>query len=64
MGLVSVDERIEAIEARQRAYGMHDPDCPVYLRAVDQAQTMAYVLPRKCTCWLSKGNEDGITRDD
>ena len=47
-------DRIAAIEARQRAYEMHDPDCP---RLVDeQAQCNADWMMglRPCSCWLSE----------
>jgi hypothetical protein len=41
--LNSLRERVEAIEARQRAAGIHDPDC-ASLRLEDAL----------CDCWLSR----------
>lgn len=44
--------RVEMIEARQRAYGMHDPTCQVFvaMRAPDNFNTGMFTPP--CTCWL------------
>ena len=51
---MTLESRIEAIEARQRAYGMHDPECPVFRTQVAQRSTDAYLIPPDCTCWLSE----------
>lgn len=44
--------RVEAIETRQREYGMHDPECPARRTEVSQRYTDAYLVPRLCECWL------------
>ena len=51
---LSLEERIEAIEARQRTYGMHDPDCPVRLTQIAQRTTDAYLVSPPCACWLTE----------
>lgn len=45
--------RLDAIEARQREYGMHDPGCDE--RAIERANAQGgpYYLPRPCNCWLA-----------
>lgn len=47
--------RIEAIEARQRDYGMHDPDCPRRAVQRDQERTGVYLYMPECACWLAAG---------
>lgn len=50
----TLQERVTAIEARQRAYTMHDPTCPVFKTMVQQRKTPGvYVMGPPCDCWLS-----------
>ena len=51
---MSLESRLAAVEARQRAYGMHDPGCPVFKTEVAQRRTGAYLIPPDCECWLSE----------
>lgn len=48
--------RVEAIEARQRYYTMHDPGCPAAELPRAQAKTGMYIIPDNglwdCNCWL------------
>lgn len=46
-------ERLEAVEARQRAYGMHDPDCPAFQQEQAQAKAEWQMTELPCSCWLS-----------
>jgi hypothetical protein len=45
----SMLERIEAIEARQRAERIHDPDCSCR----DEFDGSVWLI-RPCDCWLSR----------
>jgi hypothetical protein len=54
LGEQDADSRFAAIEARLRAYGMHDPDCPTFRTEQDQRRTGAYLIPKPCDCWLSR----------
>lgn len=47
-------ERVRAMEERQRAYGMHDPDCPAFKSQLAQQNTGAHIIPQPCTCWLTQ----------
>jgi hypothetical protein len=51
---MTLEERLAAIEARQREYGMHDPGCKA--RAVERsnAHGLSYYNPEPCNCWLSR----------
>lgn len=50
----SIEERLYRIEARQREYDMHDPDCPARVRERNQLATGMYIpVVVSCTCWLS-----------
>jgi hypothetical protein len=53
--LSSLHDRVQRIEARQRAYGQHDPDCqsdPIVKPGFNN------LLPKKpCSCWLSTPDE-------
>lgn len=55
-GLDDLIRRLEACEARQRNYGMHDPNCPLRLYQKAQERTSLGVIfdPKKhvCNCWL------------
>lgn len=54
--------RLDAIEARQRDYGMHDPGCPERTEEKHLAKHFENwpTIPRpKCTCWLSKEADEG-----
>jgi hypothetical protein len=47
-------DRCARIEARQREYGMHDPDCPA--RLVEKMNANGYgphYVAQPCTCWLA-----------
>lgn len=46
--------RVDRIEARQRDYGMHDPDCLRRASEIAQRYTGAHVVPQECNCWLSE----------
>jgi hypothetical protein len=50
-----IQARIEAIEARQRAYGLHDPDCKSFAVDLRHWRTGGWVQlkPGDCTCWLA-----------
>lgn len=48
-------DRVVAIEARQREYGMHDPGCPARLvERMNRNGGGPYYTPQPCTCWLSE----------
>lgn len=49
----SLPARIAAIEARQREYGMHDPDCPARLVERMNQNGGPYYVMQRCTCWLA-----------
>lgn len=49
----NIISRIEEIEARQREYNMHDPDCPARKTEKLNALHTMYYTPQKCTCWLN-----------
>lgn len=51
--LTTLQERVEAIESRQRAYGMHDLGCPGF-HAQMQEKFNGRKIPSDCNCWLSK----------
>ena len=53
MTLEELELRVAAIEARQRAAGIHDSWCP--LLRVERAQFVPIVVaePVICSCWLS-----------
>lgn len=51
--LTSLQERVEAIEKRQRAYSMHDRGCPSF-HAQMQEKFNGRNVPSACNCWLSK----------
>jgi hypothetical protein len=55
---MSLEERIAAIEARQRAHGQHDPDCPQHHFLTWRPNTPSYEVDEQpedaCNCWLSK----------
>lgn len=57
------DPRFAAVEARQRAYGMHDPSCPTF--RTEQAQERMDMLLvaelRRCDCWLSREPKEQTT---
>lgn len=56
--LVDLAERIDRIEARQRASEQHDPDCDyVTSRNCGLSGCAVYHIPLPCTCWLSKTKE-------
>lgn len=49
----SLLKRIKEIEARQREYQMHDPECPAReVQKLNQVGGM-YYMPKACTCWLN-----------
>jgi hypothetical protein len=50
--------RVEAIEARQRDHGWHDPDCPVRQTQLAQKRVDSYLYSPPCDCWL-KEDPDG-----
>lgn len=52
--LTDLRDRVLAIEARQRAYGQHDPACPRLLDDQAQAKTDWLMGKRDCDCWLSR----------
>lgn len=54
--VVAFMDRFRALEARQRAYGMHDPDCPVFLgdKAQQRNPDVCYTRNEVCDCWLSE----------
>lgn len=55
MSGAAIIARLNAIEARQREYGMHDPGCPArWVERANQENAGPYYTPRKCTCWLSE----------
>ena len=50
--LTELSARVRAIEARQRAAGIHDPWCPVTL--ISQARLVPIPVQERCCCWLSE----------
>lgn len=52
-------DRLDRIEARMRAVGLHDPDCPALERMQAQLHTGAYLMPVPCTCWLANPGPGG-----
>lgn len=52
--ILALQQRLDRIEARQRSYGLHDPDCAErFSRAASFGHGHATkVLP--CDCWLSE----------
>ncbi|WP_158078120.1 hypothetical protein [Rathayibacter sp. VKM Ac-2630] len=48
---MTLEERIAAIEARQRLYSQHDPSCA--LRPWHQGDQPPSLASR-CTCWLDQ----------
>lgn len=54
----SLESRVLAIEERQRAYGMHDPECPEHQWEISDrtsslpSTTRARLDREKCNCWL------------
>lgn len=55
MGMHLILAAIRKIEARQLAYGMHDPDCPAFMTFEELAGPIGALFRSKdCTCWLSE----------
>lgn len=54
--IMMLSEAVRKVEARQRAHGMHDPNCPVFLadRAQQRNPDVCYTRNEVCTCWLSE----------
>lgn len=53
--------RVDAIEARQRAYGQHDPGCPAFKedKSLHSPMSAAFgplfpMTAKLCNCWLSE----------
>lgn len=53
---MTLEERVAAIEARQRDHAMHDPDCPARAAQKHNARGMTYTQG-DCSCWLTKPND-------
>lgn len=50
-------ERVKAIEQRQRAHKVHDPDCPTFLHEeMQKLSDMWFGEPPQCECWLSEAS--------
>lgn len=54
-----IQQQIERIEARQRAYEMHDPKCEAGQIQRDNVKASqigfgSFGFKRPCTCWLSQ----------
>ena len=53
--MTDVETRLAAVEARQRAYRMHDPGCPAFVPL--ESLTGGMFLPSMadlCECWLAE----------
>lgn len=50
--------RVEAIEARQRDRGWHDPDCPVRQTQLAQKKVDSYLYAPPCDCWLKEKSDE------
>lgn len=56
--LLDLAERIDRLEAVVRAFGLHEPDCPLFIEIRDEVGHSGKYYPTKtCTCWLSKTKE-------
>jgi len=52
--LYGLEQRVAAIEARQRAAFIHDPWCPEVIRAKAGWMPTPIADPESCCCWLSE----------
>lgn len=58
----AITQRLDRIEARQKAYGMHDPECPLFQTEQHQKSTGAYLTRPECLCWLN-GRPDEVNAE-